>query len=85
MDLTVEQLLKGFADHEKKDKLKRYHILNQYVKKGQILFTGSSLMEQFPIYEFLQNYDINETIYNRGMGGTPRKKCCKLWILWSLI
>lgn len=26
-------------------------------------------MEQFPIYEFIQNYDINATIYNRGIGG----------------
>ncbi len=26
-------------------------------------------MEQFPIYEFIQDYDIRETIYNRGMGG----------------
>ncbi len=43
--------------------------MNQYVKKDQILFVGSSLMEQFPIYEFIQDYDIKETIYNRGVGG----------------
>ena len=56
-------------DNEKLEKIKRYKILNQYVKKGQILFTGSSLMEQFPIYEFIQDYDIKEIIYNRGIGG----------------
>lgn len=56
-------------DKETQEKLKRYKILNQYVKTGQVLFTGSSLMEQFPIYEFLQDYDIKETIYNRGVGG----------------
>lgn len=57
------------VDKEKLEKIKRYKILNQYAKKGQILFTGSSLMEQFPIYEFIQDYDIRETIYNRGIGG----------------
>ncbi len=56
-------------DEEKADKILHYHILNQYAKKGEILFTGSSLMEQFPIYEFLQDYDIRETIYNRGASG----------------
>jgi lysophospholipase L1-like esterase len=56
-------------DKETQEKLKRYKILNQYVKTGQVLFTGSSLMEQFPIYEFIQDYDIKETIYNRGVGG----------------
>lgn len=64
MDVMME-----YFENQKKDKVKRYQILNQYVKKGQILFTGSSLMEQFPIYEFIQDYDIKETIYNRGIGG----------------
>lgn len=64
----MEQIM-GYFEQEKADKVKRYHILNEFTKKGQILFTGSSLMEQFPIYEFLQDYDIKETIYNRGIGG----------------
>lgn len=54
---------------EKKDKVERFRRLNPYVKKGQVLFAGSSLMEQFPIYEFLQDFDIPLTIYNRGVGG----------------
>lgn len=54
---------------EKADKVKHYSILNKYVKKGKVVFTGSSLMEQFPIYEFLLDYDIKETIYNRGVSG----------------
>ena len=69
MDNMTMQILKGMSDQDKKGKLKSYQVLNQFVKKGQILFTGSSLMEQFPIYEFLQDYDIKETIYNRGIGG----------------
>jgi len=58
-----------YFENEKREKIKRYKILNQYVKKGQIVFTGSSLMEQFPIYEFVQDYGIQKTIYNRGIGG----------------
>ena len=57
------------AAQEKQDKLERFKRLNQYVKPGQILFAGSSLMEQFPIYEFLQDFDLPYTIYNRGVGG----------------
>lgn len=37
--------------------------------KGQILFTGSSLMEQFPITEIARNHGIDKIIYNRGIGG----------------
>ena len=58
-----------FMKREKADKLERYRHLNKFVKKGQILFTGSSLMEQFPIQEILLNHGMNLTIYNRGIGG----------------
>ena len=44
-------IIKGFFQKDKDDKVKRYRHLNKYAKKGQILFTGSSLMEQFPINE----------------------------------
>lgn len=54
---------------EKEDKLARFRHLNPYVRKGQILFAGSSLMEQFPIYEFLLDFQLPYTIYNRGVGG----------------
>ena len=54
---------------EKQDKVERFRRLNQFIKPGQILFAGSSLMEQFPIYEFLQDFDLPLTIYNRGVGG----------------
>ena len=36
---------------EQEEKLDRFRILNQEARKGEILFTGSSLMEQFPIHE----------------------------------
>jgi len=43
--------------------------LNQNVIKGQTLFTGSSLMEQFPINELRMTEGIETIIYNRGIGG----------------
>lgn len=51
------------------ERLERYRILNEEVKKGEILFTGSSLMEQFPIDELRMTEDIPAVIYNRGIGG----------------
>lgn len=71
--LSEQQLMGRFyAEHsarEKKEKLERFKRLNRYVKPGQILFAGSSLMEQFPIYEFSQDFDLPCKIYNRGVGG----------------
>ena len=51
------------------ERLERYRILNEKVKKGEILFTGSSLMEQFPIYELRMTEEMDAVIYNRGIGG----------------
>lgn len=36
---------------EQAGKVKNYRILNACAKRGGILFTGSSLMEQFPVCE----------------------------------
>lgn len=58
-----------YLQQEQQDKLRRYRILNQYVRKGETLFVGSSLMEQFPIHELLMDNGISMTIYNRGIGG----------------
>jgi lysophospholipase L1-like esterase len=54
---------------EKRDKIQRFRILNRYVQKGQIVLAGSSLMEQFPVYEFLQGHPLGRAVYNRGVGG----------------
>lgn len=54
---------------QKAEKLERYRRLNQFVKPGQILFVGSSLMEQFPIEELAMDLSLPYTIYNRGVGG----------------
>lgn len=54
---------------EQQDRLRRIRVLNENVRKGEILFTGSSLMEQFPINELQLTYGIDKVIYNRGIGG----------------
>lgn len=54
---------------EQQQKKEKFVFLNQLAKKGQILFTGSSLMEHFPINELLMNRGISKVVYNRGIGG----------------
>ncbi len=65
----MEELFRQKQMEEQRDRLARYHFLNQNVKKGEILFTGSSLMEQFPINELLMTNNMHQVIYNRGIGG----------------
>lgn len=60
---------KEFMQRDQQDKLERYRILNRNVRKGEILFTGSSLMEQFPINELLMTNGMDQIVYNRGIGG----------------
>lgn len=55
---------------EKREKVERYRRLNRFVRPHQILFVGSSLMEQFPIHELLLDRQLPYTVYNRGIGGT---------------
>lgn len=59
-----EQMLR-----DQQEKLERFRILNQNAKKGEILFTGSSLMEQFPVNELLMTRGMHQVVYNRGIGG----------------
>ncbi len=48
---------------------KAHEVLDRYAIKGQIVFTGSSLMEQFPITEMAQTLPHRPIVYNRGIGG----------------
>lgn len=68
-DTTMDEFIKNMFQAQKDEKLERYRHLNKYVKKGQTLFTGSSLMEQFPINEIAMTHGVNKVIYNRGIGG----------------
>ena len=51
-------------------KVKNYKTLNRLVREGGILFTGSSLMEQFPVTEMAVSIGVKLPVYNRGIGGT---------------
>jgi lysophospholipase L1-like esterase len=61
----MNEQMQAYQKIEKANKLECYRQLNTFVKKDEILFTGSSLAEQFPINELLPD----RTIYNRGVGG----------------
>lgn len=65
----MSEFMQAYLKMEQNEKIDKFRILNKYVKKGQILFTGSSLMEQFPINEFLMTEKTDCIIYNRGIGG----------------
>ncbi len=69
MQKWMAEMFEEMGKRDKRDKLERYRRLNPFVRKGQILFVGSSLMEQFPVNELLMDLDIPLTVYNRGVGG----------------
>ncbi len=54
---------------DKEMKVERYRLENKSALKGQIVFTGSSLMEMFPINKLLAEHNDSTVIYNRGIGG----------------
>ncbi len=64
MDTAVE-----FMRKEQQKKLENFRELNKTAQKGHILFTGSSLMEMFPVTDFLTEDGSEQIIYNRGIGG----------------
>ena len=65
----IGSIMQMRSKQEQAENVKNFRILNENAVKGQILFTGSSLMEQFPITEIAQNHGIDKIIYNRGIGG----------------
>ena len=72
LDALLHQAMEADFQAEKAQKLKNFQYLNQYIKKGQILFTGSSLMEHFPVAELYAESDLSKNgllVYNRGIGG----------------
>lgn len=70
--MDQQEMMKFFEEmgkRDKADKVQRYRRLNKFVRPGQILFVGSSLMEQFPVNELLMDLQLPYTVYNRGIGG----------------
>lgn len=66
----IGQKMQERARKEQAVKVRNFKVLNAHAKKGQILFTGSSLMEQFSVAEIAASAGVNKIIYNRGIGGT---------------
>jgi len=66
---VVETMMTRNFEDQTKNRIKTFKFLNQNIKKGQILFVGSSLMELFPINEMQQTESIGHIIYNRGVCG----------------
>ncbi len=50
--------------------------LNPMAQKGQIEFTGSSLMQQFPISEMAMTADLPMKVYNRAIKGYKTQDLC---------
>lgn len=67
--MTLDEQLAEMARRQDREKLESYRQLNRLAKKGQVVFTGSSLMEQFPLNEMLQGEALPYRVYNRGMSG----------------
>lgn len=64
-----EEIIHVVMKMEQSNKLAMYQSLNKFVVKGETLFVGSSLMENFPINEMNQVNEKKCIIYNRGIGG----------------
>lgn len=69
-DPEAAKFFQAQAQSAKENLWRSYTDLNKIAQKGQILFTGSSLMEQFPINEIAMSMGITKVLYNRGIGGT---------------
>lgn len=68
-NFNMEEFFHQRMEEEWQTKRERQKSLNPLAKKGQILFTGSSLMEHFPVEELRMSMDVEPVIYNRGIGG----------------
>ena len=49
--------------------LEKYERLNHFVLKGQLLFFGSTFLEEFPLEELKQDFSLDKVIYNRSIQG----------------
>ena len=69
MNQEAREMFDSYMRQQKRIAVERFRRLNRYARKGQIVLAGSSLMEQFPIYEFLLDGQLPWCVYNRGIGG----------------
>ena len=66
----IGQQMLARMKEEQATKVRNFKVLNRLAKPGAILFTGSSLMEHFPVAEMALSAGIPTPVYNRGIGGT---------------
>ena len=69
MVIKLKNEIGNIFKKQQNDRINQYKHLNKLSIKGEILFTGSSLMEHFPVNELLINKGINKIVYNRAVGG----------------
>jgi len=67
--MAEKDIMGWYFKQERANRIENFRRLNRFAKKGQILFTGSSLMEQFPVEEICRAHDFDKIVYNRGVGG----------------
>ena len=70
--MNDKEMQKFFQDRARQERIlkeKKHEQLTAHALKGQIVFAGSSLMEQFPIEEMAQRLPGRPIVYNRGIGG----------------
>jgi lysophospholipase L1-like esterase len=66
---NIKAQMEKMMQQQWQQKVKSFSCLNKFAQKGKIVFVGSSLAENFPICEMLQNLDKRYIVYNRGIGG----------------
>ena len=64
-----QEAMRGMHQKSIQEKAIKYGMLNKSAIKGQTVFTGSSLMEFFPIDELQAGLRLDRRIYNRGLAG----------------
>ena len=69
MTLDPKEAIKQFMRKHQLELQKKYHIMNEYAKKNEVVFVGSSLMEHFPLNELAQSSGMYTVMYNRGISG----------------
>lgn len=65
----VGKIVGSIFENQRAERVSKNKMLNKYAEEGAVLFTGSSLMEYFPIEELRIAEGIDKIIYNRGVGG----------------
>ena len=72
--MTQEEQIK----EDKQRKLDHYREENRNIVPGQIVLTGSSLMEMFPVNKLLNEIGSNKIVYNRAIGGYVTSELSKV-------